>query len=83
MTNLFFFFSCDFGCGETGGETREERENKKSDDFKDTRGINEVARSRIIRNEEVKHILDRQGCRSSGPASTRVSARAQARYAFA
>ena len=34
--------------------------------FKDRRGINEVARSRIIRDEEeVKHILDRQGCTSA------------------
>lgn len=30
--------------------------------YKDTPGINEVPRSRIIRDDEVKHILDRQGC---------------------
>ena len=34
---------------------------KKINDFKHTPSINEVLRSRIIHDEEVKHIVDRQG----------------------
>lgn len=37
------------------------RNGEKINDFKHTPNINEVLRSRIIHDEEVKHIVDRQG----------------------